>query len=164
MIKIRKQWNVLVSRFLTFTIILLIPTLSLAKDISVYYGGHTKHFRVVKRSRPASKKKSLHNQNNVLGLSYKDIAFTTYRNSQKSSIRNYTLTYESEYWGAGVVYGYDKAMITGEKLDKDNYKSTLLPMVYLKIPYYTFKTQKVDVQLMSILSYRVINTGLRVRF
>lgn len=145
-------------------IALLIPSMVSAKDLSIYYGVHTQHFNVGQRGGDFMTSEPVNNDNMVRGVSYKNVAYLTYINSHKSSIRNHALAYEFKYVGVGAVYGYDEQILSLEEVDKDNYESTLLPFGYLIIPYYTYTAKDYSAKVKSILSIGVINTGIEVSF
>jgi len=147
-------------------LLLLLPSFSIASDFELYYGLHTVHAKLSEGKTPKKDfaKNPANNQNKLMGIRYNRLAASTYINSQKSDIRNYTLSYEFDYFGIGAVYGYDKKAITGSYVEDSDYKPTLLPMAYAKIPIYSIKTKDFEIGIKSIFMVNALNTGLSVKF
>jgi len=138
-----------------------------AGGYSFYYGLHSYH--IEKSDAEFSKKhpnykRQNHNENHVIGLGYKDFVFSTYKNSQYEKIRNYALTSEFKYFGVGAGYGYDTRTLKGEFIDVATYNPTILPMAYLKVPWYTFQSGKITATLQTIIAFNALNTGIQVSF
>lgn len=135
-----------------------------ADRISLYRGVHSAHVSRTKKAEQGTRKRPTNNKNEVIGVSYGPISAYTYKNSHTSSIRNYSITYEWDYVGSGLVYGYDKDALLGDTVMIDDYKSELLPAAYLIAPWYTYSNTDFSIQIKSIISLGVINTGFKVSF
>lgn len=146
--------------------ILLIPTIASAKDFGIYYGLHTVHAKLSQGKAPDKDYTNIptNNDNKLLGVRYKNIAASTYINSQNSDIRNYTLSYEFKYFGLGAVYGYDKRVMSNANIKKETYNPTILPMAYAKIPIYSVTTDNMKIGIQSIFMINALNTGLTIEF
>lgn len=149
-----------------FILLLLLSNLASADDFGIYYGLHTIHAKLSQGKPPKEGigRVPTNNENKLIGISYKNLAASTYINSQNSDVRNYTLSYEFDYFGLGAVYGYDARILSNKSFDKSTYKPTILPMAYAKIPLYSFKTNNYEITLQSMFMLNALNTGLKVTF
>lgn len=149
-----------------FILLLLLPNLAIADDFGIYYGLHTIHAKLSQGKAPDKNYENIptNNENKLLGIRYKNIAASTYINSQNSDIRNYTLSYEFDYFGIGAVYGYDEHVLSNASIKKETYKPTILPMAYAKIPIYSITTNNMKIGIQSIFMINALNTGLTIEF